>query len=448
MKRLVLCFLFSFTLCSCGGGAGNDEPVTTAPEPRESLAEVLSIDNFPWEPELLVGRFADGRVGTDMDLSALMPFDENTPGVNIYYVSTDGTETNSGLSWDSPLDSPQRALRKPNVDVVLVAPGIYAQDRPWGWAGLTRDVVIKGFGETAIVSLHRNNLVWDTDPLLPNVYRSECSGSGAVYDSSRTNELDDFERLPSVGSPTEVALSPGSWYSNGETIWVRLADDRVPDDAVRVYLDGLNGYFANSSGRMYVENIEFHGGTHSFVMIKTEEGEQKAYFKNCKFKYATSGNGLCVLGTSEVYLQECEAARNFRDGVSYHASNGFIPKAFEIDIVSRDNGYSETDIDNGSTMHDGGSIIRVGGHYFGNRGPNIADVNASYTWNVGGMAYGSLASSSLQGCDFQTDGKAWLYLFESCDSPYGLRCDSDGEMYLRDVQEETARVGGGMFLDF
>ena len=81
-------------------------------------------------------------------------------------------------------------------------------------------------------------------------------------------------------------------------------------------------------------------------------------------------------------------------GFNYPALNGVIPKAIEIGCKGYKNGNAEDSNDQGSTMHDAGSIIRINGEYFENYGPCIADESANtHSWNLGCVCFHSVATT-------------------------------------------------------
>ena len=88
-------------------------------------------------------------------------------------------------------------------------------------------------------------------------------------------------------------------------------------------------------------------------------------------------------------MKDCVAAKNIDDGFNYKKGAGVTPYSVEIDCIGRDNGLTG-DIDNGSTMHEGGRIVRIMGEYMRNVGRNVHDIdNNSQSWNLGCNAHDS-----------------------------------------------------------
>src|SRR5699024_7269484 len=77
----------------------------------------------------------------------------------------------------------------------------------------------------------------------------------------------------------------------------------------------------------------------------------------------------------------------------------------------------------GSTMHDGGQIIRVNGAYYRNEGPNVADVNdGTQSWNLG--CIGLESRSSVNGSDFRARDNMMMRL-EGCITNDSIKIESE-----------------------
>ena len=174
--------------------------------------------------------------------------------------------------------------------------------------------------------------------------------------------------------------------------------------------------------KVYFENIRF---TNSVKLTVTKSGN-KFYAKDCYFSIGSGGNALSIEGYDYNILQSCVAKHATMDGFNYHIKNGILPKVIEIDCVGFDNGRNGADQNNGSTMHDGGQIIRIGGEYHNNGGPNVIDVNeGTVSVNIGVHSHGSRATAgTISNTSFKNGnvGKSKMYLFNcvSNDSDYSI----------------------------
>ena len=256
--------------------------------------------------------------------------------------------------------------------------------------------------------------------------------------------LGDYAELVKRASAAEVEAAPGSWYLDGSNVlWVRTADGRAPDADIWPLIDGVGRASGNIT--VYLENLTFIGNA-PFWMRSTAAGQTpKLYAKDCVFKYATPGiaGGLRIEGVAEVYLQHCLAARNAQDGFNYHALNDVIPKVVEIDCVGRDNGpVGAADNDNGSSIHEGGTIVRVGGEYYRNAGPNVVDIDGAQSWNLGCLAHDSVAQAASDG--FYSAGEMWLDGCRAWGNGTDVMAAPGYALHLRDTTYTTAGGAGNI----
>src|SRR5699024_2482512 len=127
---------------------------------------------------------------------------------------------------------------------------------------------------------------------------------------------------------------------------------------------------------LYLENVTIYGSTSPLQARSTSSNDVLRVFgKDSNFIFSGDENKDAVMlqGTTLSIFQNCKAAYSLKDGYNYHAKDGIIPKSIEINCQGFENGNDTDDNDQGSTTHDGGSIIRVGGAYYRNKGANIAE---------------------------------------------------------------------------
>ncbi|RIN48011.1 hypothetical protein BU036_12180, partial [Staphylococcus simulans] len=165
-------------------------------------------------------------------------------------------------------------------------------------------------------------------------------------------------------------------------------DSRVPDDQIlpNMFNDAVK---ITDNAKVYFENIRF---TNSVKLIATTAGKN-FFAKDCYFSIGSGGNALSIEGYDFNIIQRCVAKHATMDGFNYHIKNGVLPKVIEIDCKGYDNGRNGADQNNGSTMHDGGHIMRINGEYYNNGGPNVIDVNeGTVSVNIGVHSHHSRAS--------------------------------------------------------
>lgn len=333
------------------------------------------------------------------DITAGMPTGKT------YYVSTTGDEGNDGLTPETAIEHIWVAMQKPDVDVVSVAAGLYT--RSFGLNGIapTRDISVIVTGGEAISTTY-DHLLWAPDGTFPDISKATRSSVWGVYDGSNLDANGDAEELTLVGSVAACDATSSSWYTDGVSVWVNPFDGRLADNDIWAFLNVKNARCLNTD--FYIEGFELRGGTPSFD-ARSDGSVIQARAKACKFKYTRSGDsgGFRTQGAVASVAQDCTPSKNRPDGFNYHSIDvSHVPVALEINCIGRNNGIPSETINNGSSMHDGGTIIRINGKYKDNYGPNVVDVNDSFSWNLGTLAKDSLASSS--DTDFQVDGDMWL----------------------------------------
>jgi hypothetical protein len=197
-----------------------------------------------------------------------------------------------------------------------------------------------------------------------------------------------------------------------------------------------------AGGTIYMENIDFVGSSAEGFTIGNTAGAVVGYFNNCTFRFAVN-NGLASTASATTYFYNCVASKNGDDGFNYHKSTGTVPYSVEINCTGRDNGAAG-DIDNGSTMHDGGSIVRIMGEYARNVGRNVHDVTSGTTsWNLGCYAHDSTSAVNdinwAAGTGGSDTAKMWLDCCNSSGSATDIEADTQAAVYIRNF------TGGGVY---
>lgn len=304
-----------------------------------------------------------------------------------YYVDPAlGSNTNSGLSWDQALRDPFTAsMKTPDAAEIVVRGGFYTRAQIPTYR---RSLIIRAEeGTRPIFACCDTFTTWEvhTGTLAWRVIRSNVA---SVLDRTILDEDGDPIELTLVGSAGEVAATPGSWYTNGPTVYVRTHDSRTPDANILLSMNAssLVGTGLTGNWSLYVEGIEWWGGTTANILAT---GDNCLFLaKDSTFKFANSTNGLSIRGVKTVVLENCEASKNRYDGFNYHEESGRNGNVVEINCVARKNGKVPGS-QNGSTAHESYKIVRIGGLYEHNVGANVADVNNALSYNIGVTARNS-----------------------------------------------------------
>lgn len=333
-----------------------------------------------------------------------------------YYVDIKiGNNANAGTQAQ-PFKSINRALRYGDADEIIVNEGVYG----WtdGFSGFSQAKPFNLIGKgTVIVGAHRDNLTWTQNETYSNVYQTTATSVSEVVDLKSTS---DIRILTKQGSLQAVSENVGSFYiDKSNNIYVRTHDDRKPDERIlpNIASDAVK---LTDNPKLYFENIIFS----NTVKLTATTTNKQFYAKNCQFSVGTGNNSLSVEGYDYNILQNCIASYGAMDGFNYHMNNNILPKVIEINCKGYNNGRNGADQNNGSTMHDGGHILRIGGEYYGNGGPNVIDVNeGTVSVNLGVYSRNSNATKkTISNASFKNGnvGASKMYL---------VNCLSNGSDY-------------------
>lgn len=127
-----------------------------------------------------------------------------------------------------------------------------------------------------------------------------------------------------------------------------------------------------------MRDFDFVGGA-SPCTVRSSGTSTEAHFQGCTFKHGISGSGLEYLGGGTCYVDGCVAAKNLSDGFNYHSYVN-PPRAVEINCTAYKNGLNGGVSNNATTIHDGGSIIRLNGNYPSSEGRTVHDIGATKIW--------------------------------------------------------------------
>lgn len=377
------------------------------------------------------------------------------------WVDPDGGDDGDPGTEAQPLKTLNAALAVSNVDTIYLKAGIH---REMNWALIpSRDISFICYGGERAYIIESRKHTWTLSAGTSNVYESNQNGApSAVWlDTASVNDDGDYYELVQVEDVSECDNTPGSYYFDdpGNKLYVHTFDSRPADDDIWVILQAASHSTpVNQAITLYFENITVIGGNTALMIRK----DNVLVGKGLHVKYSTGADGMEVIGGAEVYLQDCVFARNETDGMSYRPSTT-VPSVLEINCEARYNGQrrpTNESAHNGSTGHQGVSIVRINGDYHHNRGPNVVDVGGATSWNVGCYSYDSikqLAGSAFQASNFFVqDGEMWIEGGRSVCRPNSPDAELGasrvdvvahrGYAYLRDLQH-TGRIDSTALAD-
>lgn len=389
----------------------------------------------------------NGTFTTNLDITSY----KITP-TNTYYVSTTGSNANDGLTLGNAKADIDGAIAAGNAAAapyeILVQGGTYNRNKDWSTTP-TQDCNIIGENGTVILSSQEDGLSFTADS---GAYKATRSAVGSVYDTDFTDSNGDYERLTLAASAADCRATAGTWYTDNVEVWVHTTDERdLSSDAtaLRVYLK-VNPPKVNADVTVYIENLNIEGFQTANAEITNSAVSQdlQFYANSCSFKYCIDGNALVCNGCAITIFKDCVVSYGYLDGFNYHSKNGTVPIAYEVDCTSRNCGQSSSDSNNASTMHDGGSILRINGTYILSEGRNIHDIGSgTESWNINCLSAQS-RSATLTGsinwfCGDTNAATMWLVNCISIGSIVDWKVDTADTLYINDQLIESVGVTNG-----
>lgn len=458
-------------------GSGNINIASTTVEnfPQSQLAGAVNFlskrrrmqffekpADFPWEPDFLVWSDKEGNIKTDLDVANYRVIGD---GSFEYVDPVLGNEANDGLTWATAKRDPAAAIHTRTAATIYIAPGTYHRSdfHDWGVNKISRDVSIICPNGIAIVTRRAGGASLPAFTLSSGTtYVVARNNIASVYDVLKLDIYDDYTKMPAYASLALLNAAPFGYFRDGANTYVKRADGAVPtylNTAIFLVEDQpVSGITGNAT--VYLENLHFEGGTSCFDIDPTSSTDvMKLYAKGCSFKYNTGsgggGDGLSVFGATEVRLQGSEGSRTWNDVVSYHedtvTSPGVLGLAVEVDCVWRRAGWDNlpSTNNNGSTAHDGWTVVRINTEQYLNGGPNVADVTGCNTWMVGCKMHDGIGTGSVSGVQCG-NGEMWLDVCEIYNNQNGVAmlANDAGTIHLRDSYiDGVMQANGGTTID-
>lgn len=343
---------------------------------------------FDFNPGFLI--YSDGS--TSFDFDALYA----DLSITDYYVATNGSDSNSGLTAELPKKGIDNAMAAavsavtPWVRINIQA-GDYGQSDHPGSAGVSgKNVIFRAVGGNVRTGpfVKGSSLTWTN--VGSNTYSASRSSVGQVRDYGILNAWGDPTRYVVAATLAECQSTPGSWFQSGSTLYVHRFDNSSPSNAnIFVILAASNTTFSSNYTWIFdggVSNkIELIGGATGCLRCTGGGANQRLYCRNTWFRFSTAGNNLHCYGVPLVILLGGGGSGSYTDVLNYHIEGGRIVNAVEIGVTCYDAGIeiNGTGSDNCSTLHDGSRGIRILGSYDSADGPVVADVkDNTQSWNI------------------------------------------------------------------
>ena len=406
---------------------------------------------FGWTPPVNVYK-SGSTYSTDYDPTPFLV--EGDPGVTTYYVdSATGSEANPGTAA-LPKKSLRNITASRTTKLLIKARGTfyYAVTGP---IFMSHDTLcVEAWGGASCV------LTMEADPASPFVWTDE---GGGVWSAPSVNagtdriaaysgtDIESLVYYPVAASLAACQATPGTIFRTTGPIkhYVHTLTGASPASGHTVF--GANGNAGSFLVGSYAYDqacqfigVDFRGGDAAFAVTDASIYTKRIDFVNCSFKYADTFAALHGTGSTTIVTYQCTAGPSRYDGFAYTAAGGQVPKALEIENVGRNCGHTSS-ANQGSTTHQGGKVVRVGGQYYENANDQVCDVNASTrSWNLGVTVGPKGIGSGFSGFSVGNDGDPAMYLdgctFVGLDNEVHTTAAS-AVIYYRNMPAPVAKTG-------
>lgn len=409
---------------------------------RDSNVAELYKTNFPtgftWQ-EAPISIWTDGKTYTSFFQPAELRI---KTGATYYCDYVNGLDTNVGTSESASFKTLNKALSVlVDGDTLIVLDNFLTRNE----MALTNIVLSKN---VSIIAKNKCQVLM-ADPLSYTKY------SDGVYKTTRSNvaRVIDFEKkikFKDVSSLSECQSTPGTWYQNGSDLYVHCINGEEPSlKKIFVLLNAGTFISVDASAKnisVYLKGFEFIGGVPTLETKNSSTTKATVLLDGISLLFSCHrAKGAAYIAGANCYSKDCTVAYADEDGFDYQELNGQKAHFIEVDCHAFANGSNiGVQGDNGSTSHTDAKGIRVGGMYYGNLGPNIADVIG----NTQTLNYNVTTFDSKRDIDFPfnfqiSDGEMWIYNSETFGTVADIYCPTGGTVYIDDKTVYYTLGGSG-----
>lgn len=357
----------------------------------------------------------------------LVPLDQKVQST-VYYVDvTNGNDANNGTTWALAVKSIWKAVTLGNTAAVPytvnIAAGIYFRVNGFSNNGTevppTQSCLIQAVGGP-VICIAGDSHTWALDT--GTTYSVARSNAKRVIDMASFDADGDFYEFTLAASLADCRSTPGSWYTDGTTVYVtRLDGAAATAENTMVLLQAVNAIRATTSGNMHMYGITQYGGNNGCIKISGNP-TGKFYAEDCIFKFSATSTYIDNVQSLDYALcvfNRCVASKSQKDGFNFHTANSVIPVAILFDCLGYGNGTATgSKSNNGVSIHDAGLLIDFNGRYWGNVGGDFAHANTGTlaigvcTAAMGGLSDIARGGEVPHGVGFQATQGATVYKYD------------------------------------
>lgn len=380
--------------------------------------------DFPVNLDIQMYRDFDGKIKHNYD------FSKHKTGTKIYVNVTTGSD----ITGDGSLSTPYKTVKKA-LDVIIASVDttfdiIIKNDEPFyrdefatgaPYTELTNKIVSiypENTTNKIIVTGGQRGLSWVEDGT--GTWKATRNSVAGVYDLRIKDTYGNYIPLEAKQTLLDCQNETNTWYTDNVDVWVHTFDNLIPTtDIIVGLIINVANFKPLGDTVIYFESVTFlNSGGVNFLGEADGSNLANVIINDCIFigsdqRYtATLGNAISIDRIKSVYMFNSTACYALRDGFNYHYTGLTKPLTqnalvFEYDCLAYNNGLRDTNVNNnGSTSHEGISIVRVNTISFNNKGPQIVDVGGCYSVLFDCKVKNSLDVTYSDGFLFLEDGKA------------------------------------------
>lgn len=393
---------------------------------RFEYPNTFSFRPFPIVREFDQYRFDDSFSGVESEF-----INGDKAGMTAYYIDpVNGRDTNTG-ERTSPFQTIRAAVETKGARwlKLMNCNKFYPRNSNfslWTLPSFTEPLIIEAEDGANVVMANSDRsdaFTWTNEG--GSIYKANRSQVIAVIDTTRTNSKGYFVHLTKRNSLADLQAATDGFFTDGASVYIKHTAE--PTTEFEICLNVLQKIIANGQKYIFLKGITFYtnsglGGI-EFNNNLTTQHNTKVYLKNVVASENKVSNGIAINNIKEAWLESCGGYGHTLDSLNYHSEvSGYEKmKVVEINCFGGNNGIGTTQLSsNGSTAHDGISIIRMGGSFEMCMGPVIADVSD----NGKSLNFNVVAKDSVLegGANFQNSGvnnEMWLYGCKAYNSTAG-----------------------------
>ncbi len=359
-------------------------------------------------------------------------FMNTSSGKLTYYVSENGSDSNSGLTPDLPLKSIKTALAKSDMITVSVGNGVYdASLIPNGTESGNYNLLCSDQAHLGSW-LSFSGFAWDiTYPNLGVFTGTHGDQVTDVFDRNSLMPEGVFERFRKAASLAECALQYKSYFITGTTVYINYY--KLPGNDFQDVLFSTGGRIVLNNATDHVVYAE--GGIYYASILLQSAGVSGA----APWAYLRDINQAKSSGLWDMVISKGYSVGSYgitmqkagtQDGFNYHVQgSGDAPLAFEVNCaVLFEIGQSGSD--QATTLHDGAICLTVNANYSSNGDQVVHDIAGTTRCLLGSVF------SAIQGeCCVRISGAGAVCYMENCvlqgSATYDLLVGDAGTMRTR-----------------